>query len=69
MTLLNKITFVLAFLCLGAIMFKHKVKWNHDIIFADKGKERLDEIDLKFFFGFIVFLSLSFVQLFFTYLL
>ncbi len=47
-------------------MFRHKVKWNHDILVTSKGKEKLDKTDMKFFFGFIGFLTLSFVLLFFT---
>ena len=67
MILLNKITVLLAVVCLGTILIRRKVKWNSDIIFTAKGNEKLDETDMKLFWCFLIFMFVSFILLYINY--
>jgi len=46
MDALALILLILAICCLATILFKRNVKWHHDIILTDKGKEKLDSFDI-----------------------
>jgi hypothetical protein len=64
MDALALILLLLAICCLATILFKRNVKWHHDIIFTDKGKEKLDSFDIMIGLVGLVFFGAAAISFF-----